>query len=256
MCKELIDNAPEHLATHANFIPAHYHFERHAHDYHELFLVQSGKYRIKTSNVERIVEPGDVVLYPAGVLHEEWVEDDAPLLDWACEFRWNDLEWTDLVVCHDANGRVQEIIARLAWEYIFLPEEQSPQGRLPLLQMILSEVKHLVAPEHQQVVDKVKAHIAAHLDQPLNLEDLAAISGLSTSYFARQYRATIGRTPMEDLRLMRLEEARRLLVKTSLPLYEIAIQIGIPDVYYLSRLLKEHFGISARKLRELGQESA
>jgi len=115
-------------------------------------------------------------------------------------------------------------------------------------------VQHLVAPEHRQMTDKVKSYIANHLKEPLNLEDLAAISGLSTSYFARQYKATTGRTPMEDLRLLRLEEARRLLVKTPLPLYEIATQVGIPDVYYLSRLLKEQFGISARKLRSTGHE--
>ncbi|HOR78660.1 MAG TPA: helix-turn-helix transcriptional regulator [Anaerolineaceae bacterium] len=115
-------------------------------------------------------------------------------------------------------------------------------------------MQHLVAPEHRQMTDKVKSYIANHLKEPLNLEDLAAISGLSTSYFARQYKATTGRTPMEDLRLLRLEEARRLLVKTPLPLYEIATQVGIPDVYYLSRLLKEQFGISARKLRSTGHE--
>lgn len=251
------DSVPEHVATHPIVIPAKHHYARHAHDYHELFLIQMGQYRIQTADLDRIVEVGDVILYPAGVYHEEWVEGDEPLLNWACTFKWGHWGLTAPLICHDAHGKIQETIAKLAWEFrmiMYAPEADSPASRLTLLQTLLTEVRNLAAPEHQRMVEKVKAYVAAHLQDPFSLEDLTALSGLSTSYFVRQYRATTGRTPMDDARQLRLEEARRLLVKTSLPLYAIANQVGVPDVYYLSRLLKDHFGISARKLRETGQE--
>ncbi len=251
------DSVPEHVATHPIVIPAKHHYPRHAHEYHELFLIQMGQYHIQTADFDRIVEVGDVILYPAGVFHEEWVEGEEPLLNWACTFKWDNLGLTAPLICHDAHGKIQEVIAKLAWEFrmiMYAPNADSPTNRLELLQTLLAEVRNLAAPEHQRMVDKVKAYVAAHLQDPFSLDDLAALSGLSISYFVRQYRATTGRTPMEDARLLRLEEARRLLVKTSLPLYEIANRIGVPDVYYLSRLLKEHFGISARKLREIGQK--
>jgi len=252
-----IDHFSEHQVTHPIVIPANHHYSPHTHEHHELFLIQMGRYRIRFSDTERILEVGDVVLYPAGVMHEEWVEGDSPLLNWTCAFSKDDLGLTEPLICHDAHGKVQEIIAKLAWEYrmiVYSPEADNPENRQILLEMLLDEVKQLAAPEHRQMVEKVKAYVVAHLEGSLSLEDLASVAGLSVAYFARQYRATTGRTPMDDVRRLRLDAARQLLCKTSLPLYAIAEQVGIPDVYYLSRLLKEHFGMNARKLRSTGHE--
>ncbi|MBI4026286.1 MAG: AraC family transcriptional regulator [Verrucomicrobia bacterium] len=43
-----------------------------------------------------------------------------------------------------------------------------------------------------------------------------------------------------------------LLQHTSLPIKEIGLQVGIPDVNYLSRLFRQRFGVSPRQYRAKG----
>jgi transcriptional regulator GlxA family with amidase domain len=54
---------------------------------------------------------------------------------------------------------------------------------------------------------------------------------------------------MEDVRMIRLEAARNLLLTTNLPLKAIAPRVGLGSEYHLSRLLRRHFDLGARELR-------
>jgi len=58
---------------------------------------------------------------------------------------------------------------------------------------------------------------------------------------------------MEDARFQRVEEARRLIQTSSLPLSEIAETVGIPGESYLRRLLKSLLGVGMRELRPSGR---
>ncbi len=244
---------PEHLITHPHYIPANHHYEPHTHEYHELILLQQGRLRVQiASKMEQFAGPGDILLYPAGCVHEEWAEDGEPVLTWVCDFRWSALGPTHFSFCHDTHGRVQELIAKLTWE--FRMEADKREVFLAPLQALLAELNLLSAPEHKRMVDRVRAYISAHFREPFTLDDLVAISGLSKSYFVKQYRQVTGRAPMEDVRFWRLEEARRLILSSSLPLYEIASMVGIQDVYRLSHLLKTYLNVSARELRQAGRQ--
>lgn len=133
------------------------------------------------------------------------------------------------------------------------PQTANSESCLALLKTIIAELKRLAAHEPHEMVAQVRAFVHAHISEPFALEDLSAISGLSKFHFVRHYREITGRTPMQDARYLRLEEARRLILSTSLPLYEIAPMVGIPDECRLSRLLKSSLWISARELRQPGR---
>jgi transcriptional regulator GlxA family with amidase domain len=72
---------------------------------------------------------------------------------------------------------------------------------------------------------------------------------MSKFHFSRRYRQLTGLTPMEDLRQLRLEAARDLLLTTDLPLKAIAPRTGLGDEYHLSRLFRRAFGIAPGELR-------
>ncbi len=128
-------------------------------------------------------------------------------------------------------------------------KSQDKSFGLPILHAILAELKRLSCHEPNIMVDQVRAFIRENLRNDFTLDDLIAVSGLSRSYFARQYRAITGRSPMEDARLMRVEEARRLIITSPLTLSEIAPMVGIANEFHLSRLLKTVLGVSVRDLR-------
>jgi len=54
---------------------------------------------------------------------------------------------------------------------------------------------------------------------------------------------------MEELRQIRLHEARNLVLSSDLPMKMIAAKVGIGDEYQLSKLFRRYFGIGPRDMR-------
>lgn len=234
----------------AVYIYTNYHYEPHSHFYNELVLIQRGRLRVRIADAEYMLCPGDVIVYPAHVDHEEWAEGGKPVLSWACGFLWDTIGSGSLIHCHDTDGQIQELIAWLVREcYARKPLGEDRSFGLPMLHAILTELGRLSFHEPDAMVDKVRAFVREHFQDAFTLEDLSAVAGLSKSHFVRQYRSVTGRTPMEDARLLRVEEARRLIITTPLPLSEIAPLVGIRNEFHLSRLLKTLLGVGVRDLR-------
>jgi AraC family transcriptional regulator len=60
--------------------------------------------------------------------------------------------------------------------------------------------------------------IAAHLDRPIMLADLAAAVGLSVTHFSRQFKASTGMAPHRMVMSMRVDRAKVLLTRPANPL--------------------------------------
>jgi transcriptional regulator GlxA family with amidase domain len=73
----------------------------------------------------------------------------------------------------------------------------------------------------------VYAWALQHLDRPLTVADLARQAAVSPRTFARRFTAETGTTPLRWLNGQRLQEARRLLEATDLPVEEIARRCGL-----------------------------
>ena len=78
--------------------------------------------------------------------------------------------------------------------------------------------------------------------QPLDLTKLARVSCLSRFHFLRSFKTLMGSTPQRFLAQLRLAEARRLLERTALSLFEIAQRVGYAEASSLSRAFKRHLG--------------
>ncbi len=74
------------------------------------------------------------------------------------------------------------------------------------------------------------------------LKELAEITYLSISALERRFKKYLGKTPKQFINEVRLENARRLLVETHLPIAEIANQAGFTDHSYFSRQFSRLFG--------------
>src|SRR6185437_2957687 len=77
--------------------------------------------------------------------------------------------------------------------------------------------------------------IAAHLPQDLSLPILAEQAAMSTRSFSRRYREATGMTPAHAVERLRVDEARRLLLETRLPVKRIAQRCGFGSEETLRR---------------------
>lgn len=92
-------------------------------------------------------------------------------------------------------------------------------------------------------VEKVVAHLADHLDQPLTLEQLAAIGHFSPFHFHRIYRGLMGETVADTLRRMRLHRAAVELVHGRHTLETIAYRCGYGSGAAFNRAFAQAYGM-------------
>jgi transcriptional regulator GlxA family with amidase domain len=96
----------------------------------------------------------------------------------------------------------------------------------------------------------LSAFVLEHLDEALPVERLAARLGMSPRTLARWCGEQLHESPAALVRRLRLDEARRLLERTSLPLKDIATRTGIGDTTTLWRVFTQHLGVTPATYRE------
>lgn len=91
--------------------------------------------------------------------------------------------------------------------------------------------------------------MASHLADPLNEQQIADLSGLSSRQLQRLFKEQIGEPIMRFYRGMRLEKANELLQQSTLPITEVAIAAGFASSAHFSRAFREQFGVTPRNRR-------
>lgn len=94
------------------------------------------------------------------------------------------------------------------------------------------------------------AFVVEHIDESLSVERLAEGVGMSVRSLSRWCRAHLEESPAEVVRRIRIDEARRLLEETSLPIKDITRRTGLGDTSTLWRLFTAHLGVTPAEYRE------
>jgi transcriptional regulator GlxA family with amidase domain len=87
------------------------------------------------------------------------------------------------------------------------------------------------------LLEETRRWAADRLDRPLDVAAMAGHAGVSPRTFARRFREETGATPLQWLLSQRVQEARRLLEETDLPIEAVAWRSG----FGTAASLREHF---------------
>lgn len=85
---------------------------------------------------------------------------------------------------------------------------------------------------------------------PWTLEQLARRAGLSRTALAERFRETMGDTPLNHLRTVRMQRAVQLLTETDRPLEAVATAVGYQDAFSFSKVFKRSVGLSPKAFRQ------
>ena len=96
---------------------------------------------------------------------------------------------------------------------------------------------------------RVRACIESRVDEPPTLDDLAAVAGLSTFHFAREFRRTTGLTPHRYVLRRQLDRATVLLADRYMAVADIAAASGFTHASHLARHLRRRTGLSPDAFR-------
>jgi len=99
--------------------------------------------------------------------------------------------------------------------------------------------------EEDTYLKEIKEVIIKNMDDPnLNIDKICKIVGISRAHMYRKIKLVTDKSPTEFIRLIRLNEASRLLVETEKSVSEVCYMVGFNSASYFSICFKEHFNIS------------
>lgn len=103
----------------------------------------------------------------------------------------------------------------------------------------------LLSSRNRAILDYVEANFTSNL----SITDIAKHFDINEDYFYRLFKTFTGQTPTVFISQLRIRYAKQLLRNTTLPISEIAFQVGYNSSSYFSKMFHRLVGISPRTYR-------
>lgn len=93
------------------------------------------------------------------------------------------------------------------------------------------------------------AYLSEHACEDINVENILKEVPIARRALERKFMQYLGRSPVQEIRRIRINHARKLLAKTNLSMQEVAEACGYASYTYLGNVFKNETGISPGKYR-------
>ncbi len=223
----------------------------HAHKSWEIVLYINGSVAATVDDVTYNAGTGDILIIPPDTVHCELSDDEYSVIYLQCD----NLDFSGSVLLHDDDGSVRTLMNLLHKVYT---EKESFYKTISncLVQTIAAYLNKLS--DHScrcDFVNQLKNEMYENLaNSDFDISECIVRLGYSTDYARRRFREEVGMTPLAYLTGIRLNCAKRLLwQETYNGLADVAEQCGFKDSFYLSKMFKQHFGISPQAYRKSKQ---
>lgn len=101
---------------------------------------------------------------------------------------------------------------------------------------------------------RVVEYLEDDLSADVCLRELATLVGLSTFHFCRAFKQSTGLPPHRWRLVKRIERACELLLKTEMPVTDIAARVGYDDPSQLASLFRKTLGLSPSRYRRIHRD--
>ena len=93
-------------------------------------------------------------------------------------------------------------------------------------------------------------YIAAHFEEKIYVESLAEIINVTSDYFIKMFKDSIGKTPIDYINGLRVNKAMQYLVETDMPMSDISDKIGFCNANYFHKIFKQYTDASPLAYRK------
>lgn len=225
--------------------PANGSHRLHAHDHTQISFVLSGELREELEGREHVARCGMRGHKPAGARHADFWGSQGVLIFTLTFFSASADElqpgWTTL-----EDSQTTAALVRI------VAESDDPEVQDEAIQDLAAAGPCIVEPpgEPPPWLEQARAAID-EMPRQLAIEALASETGVHRGYLSRQFRRYYGVPPSIYRRRAMVTRAVQALVRSNLPLAQVAAESGFFDQAHLSRTIRSHLGLAPAKLRTL-----
>ena len=105
-------------------------------------------------------------------------------------------------------------------------------------------------------LNRIMDYIAAHYQEPLSLETIASMEGITVPHASHFIKNTLGITFQEYVNIIRFEHALRLVERSDLPILDICMETGFSSSRYLNQAFQKHLGMSVKEYKKSPERPA
>ena len=88
----------------------------------------------------------------------------------------------------------------------------------------------------------------------IDLGQLASEIGFTSAYLTKLFNRFKGETPLKYLTDIRIHEAKRLLLDTTLTISQVGMSVGYPDQFHFSKIFRKYTGQNPTSYRKQNRE--
>ena len=104
--------------------------------------------------------------------------------------------------------------------------------------------------DYSAYVKRAVQYIETHLSQPISVETLCQLNGISRKHFVHLFSKETGKTVKQYIAQARCECAAELLENSQLLVHEISSYVGYEDNNYFAKIFKSVMGVSPQEYRK------
>lgn len=142
-----------------------------------------------------------------------------------------------------SNGHVKQIESMTS-------VEQCQNFQRKMVRHYCNLVKEYNLQDYSLPIRRVLTYISSDLTADLSLKSLAEQLSVNSSYLSSLFKKEMGISLTEYVNTARITHAQILLYTTDQPIKNIALQCGISDMYYFSRMFKRITGVTPKVYRD------
>jgi AraC-like DNA-binding protein len=242
----------------------HYRERMHGADQHILIYCHEGKGEITIRKDRYVIEAGDFFIIPMKTAHSYAADEKNPWTIYWVHFKGSISDSIMSLIQKQMNGYKGFI--------------QQNEKSIDLFNEIYGQLERGYGSDHLQysnmcfwhflttfiynnydvkgkfnqadVIDKAIDFLRNKTDQVLSLEEIAGSVNLSVAHFSSLFKKKTGFSPIEYFNHLKVQKACQYLLFTDLRIKEIALELGIADQYYFSRMFSKVMGMPPNEYRE------
>lgn len=99
--------------------------------------------------------------------------------------------------------------------------------------------------------ERILRYLREHYKEDVIFEEIAEEIGISYSYLRKLVKEETGKSVMDNINILRIEEAKHLLLHSNLSISQIAREVGYRNIQSVIRFFKKYEGISPGEFKSL-----